>query len=74
MLQEDFTKGISPAGGRRFKPGSHMESGKACVKGTRQGSQDRQVGIVQRPQDLRRMGADVSVFIDAIQKASGKLR
>lgn len=32
MSQEDFTKGISPAGGRRLEPGPHMESERAPVK------------------------------------------
>lgn len=32
MFQEDFTKGISPAGGRRLEPEPHMESEEAPVK------------------------------------------
>ncbi len=32
MYREDFTKGISPAGGRRLEPAPHMESPRARVK------------------------------------------
>lgn len=70
MFQEDFTKGILPAGGRRLEPGSHMESERAPVKSAVPGV----VGVAAIGQPLRPAAAQDLTFIDNVQETSGKLR
>lgn len=70
MSHEDFTKGISPAGGRRLEPGSHMESERAPVKSA-EGDQHWSAVL---PLAAAAKRALPSPFTYVVQKASGKLR